>query len=75
MEKSKVMKIELKLQRMLKLRKQFQSKVNLEHTQTETSYVIRRRKGENDKRISVAQSAKPMHSANSFKRNEVSTVR
>ena len=61
MEKSKVMKIEIKLQEMLKLRKQFQSKVNLEPSQTDTSYVIRRRKGENDKRILVAKSTNPPH--------------
>ena len=75
MEKSKVMKIEIKLQEMLKLRKQFQSKVNLEPSQTDTSYVIRRRKGENDKRILVAKSTNPMHNADFLRRNEISSAR
>ena len=75
MEKSKVMKIEIKLQEMLKLRKQFQTKINLEPSITDTSYVIRRRKGENDKRILVAKSANPMHKADFLRRNEISSAR
>ena len=59
MERSKVKEIEIKLQEMFKLGKQLQSGVNFEPAQTDTSYVIRRRKGENDKRISVAKKHKP----------------
>ena len=59
METSKVKELEIKLQEMLKLRKQFQSGLNLKPAQTDTSYVIRRRKGENDKRILVAKNHKP----------------
>lgn len=51
MEVTKVKEIEIKLQEMLKLRKQFQSRVNFKPAQTDTCHVIRRRKGENDKRI------------------------
>jgi len=59
MEASKVRELEIKLQEMLKLRKQFQSGLNLKPAQTDTSYVIRRRKGENDKRILVSKNHKP----------------
>ena len=75
MEKSKVIKIEIKLQEMLKLRKQLQSKVNLEPAQTGSSYVIRRRKGENDKRISVAKNTNPPHNVNFMRRNDIFSAR
>jgi len=59
MEKSKVKKLEIKLQQIIKHRKQFQTGINLDLAQTDTGFVIRRRKGENDKRISVTTKYKP----------------
>jgi hypothetical protein len=59
MEKAKVKEIEIKLQQIIKRSKQAQHGVNLDFAQTGTGLVIRRRKGESDKRISVTTKPKP----------------
>jgi|GEM_PF-1609827 hypothetical protein len=56
METAKVKEIEIKLQEIFKLGKQFQYGGNFKPAQINTCYVIRRRKGENDKRIPVKKS-------------------
>ena len=55
MEISKVKAIEIKLREMLKLSKQYQAEKNPKPSQINTGYIIRRRKGEIDKRISVEE--------------------
>ena len=55
MEISKVKALEIKLQEMLKFSKQDLTKKNPKPTQINTGYIIRRRKGKIDKRISVEE--------------------
>jgi hypothetical protein len=59
MERAIVNEIELKLQQIIKCSKQVQPRVILDFAQTDTGFVIRRRKGENDKRIPVTTQPKP----------------
>jgi hypothetical protein len=75
METSKMKEIEIKFQEMLKFRKQFQAMLNFKPAQTGTCHVIRRRKGENDKRIPVAKSTNPPRIPNFPRRNEISSAR
>ena len=58
MERAIVKEIEIKLQQIIKRSKQVQHGVNLDFAQTDTDFVIRRRKGDNDKRISVTKKPK-----------------
>ncbi|HIJ55718.1 MAG TPA: hypothetical protein HPQ03_06290 [Deltaproteobacteria bacterium] len=55
MEISKVKALEIKLREMLKLSKQYQAEKSPKPTKINTDYIIRRRKGEIDKRISVEE--------------------
>ena len=55
MEISKVKALEIKLRKMLKLSKQNQAEKSPKPTNINTGYIIRRRKGEIDKRISVGE--------------------
>ena len=55
MEISKVKALEIKLREMLKLSKQSQAEKSPKPTKINTGYIIRRRKGEIDKRISVEE--------------------
>jgi len=58
MEISRVKALEIKLREMLKLSKQYQAEKNPNPTKINTGYIIRRRKGEIDKRISVEEKHK-----------------
>ena len=58
MEISKVKALEIKLREMLKLSKQYQAEKSPEPSEINTGYIIRRRKGEIDKRISVEKKHK-----------------
>ena len=58
MEISRVKDIEIKLQEMLKLNKQCQAEKSPKPTKINTGYIIRRRKGEIDKRLSVEEKHK-----------------
>ena len=55
MEISRVKALEKKLREMLKLSKQFRAEKNPKSSQINTGDIIRRRKGEIDKRISVEE--------------------
>ena len=55
MELSRVKALEIKLREMLKLSKQYQTEKSPKPTKINTGYIIRRRKGEIDKRISVEE--------------------
>ncbi len=58
MELSRVKALEIKLREMLKFSKQYQAEKNPKLSQINTGYIIRRRKGEIDKRISVEEKHK-----------------
>lgn len=52
MESSKKKELEIKLREMLKLNNRFRKAKSTKPTQVDTGHIIRRRKGESDKRIS-----------------------
>ena len=58
MEISRVKDLEIELREMLKLSKQYQAEKSPKPTQINTGNIIRRRKGEIDKRISVEEKHK-----------------
>ena len=72
MEISKVKALEIKLREMLKLSKQYQAEESPEPSQINTGYIIRRRKGEIDKRISVEEKHK---TTTNYQFSEISSKR
>jgi len=58
MEISRVKALEIKFREMLKLSKQYPAEKNPKPTQINTGFIIRRRKGEIDKRISIEEKHK-----------------
>ncbi len=72
MEISRVKALEIKLREMLKLDKQCQAEKSPKPTNINTGYIIRRRKGEIDKRISVVEKHK---ATTNFQFSEISSKR
>ena len=58
MEISRVKALEITLREMLKLSKQYQAEKSPKPTQVNTGFIIRRRKGAIDKRISIKENHK-----------------